>query len=88
MITDYYTPKGDYHSIRSAAIHQINHFEREAAKTPFDPKQLGVHARVLKKSFDAHVTADESVGSDCVACGRPWPCDSINLIFVPVNVLD
>ncbi len=49
---------------------------------------LGVHARALKASFDAHITADESAGSDCVACGQPRPCSSINTIFTPVNVLD
>lgn len=88
VTTDYYTPQGDYHSIRSAAVNRIDHYEREATRTPFDPKQFGVHARVLKKGLDTHITADESVGSACVACGRPWPCSSIQIIFVPVSVLD
>ncbi|MEV0684732.1 hypothetical protein AB0I35_12790 [Nocardia sp. NPDC050378] len=88
MITDSYTPNGDYHSIRSAAVHRINHYGREATKTPFDPKQLGVHARALMKTFDAHITADESTGSVCLACGQLWPCDSIRFIFTPVNLLD
>lgn len=88
VTTDQYTPHGDYQSIRNAAANRIAHFAHEATKTPFDPKQLGVHARVLKKGFDAHTTADESVGSDCVKCRQPWPCASIRLIFVPLNVLD
>ncbi|MGV9336622.1 hypothetical protein [Nocardia sp. NPDC003726] len=88
MTTDQYTPRGDYQSIRSAAAHRIEQYEDEAAKTRFDPKQIGVHARVLKKLLNAHTTADESVGSDCAECSQPWPCDSIHIIFVPLHALD
>ncbi|MFE1594194.1 hypothetical protein [Nocardia sp. NPDC058705] len=87
MIPDY-TPPGTYSSIRSAAVFRIEQYEREGAETPFDPKQLGVHARVLKKLFDTHTTADQSTESACIECGRPWPCDTIRLIFVPPSALD
>ncbi|MEU2004640.1 hypothetical protein ACH47B_26930 [Rhodococcus sp. NPDC019627] len=88
MTTDHYTPSGDYQSIRSAAAARIADYAREATMTPFDPQQLGMHARVLKKSLDAHTAATESVGSDCLKCNQPWPCRDIRLIFVPPNILN
>lgn len=88
MTTDQYTPRGDYHSIRSAAASRITRYAREAEKMRSDPRQLGVHARVLQQGLDSHTTNDESVGSACVECGEPWPCNSIHLIFVPPENLE